>query len=69
MRLLTFKGGVHPPEKKELAREQKIQIFPIPKTVYVFLSNHAGAPAKCVVKQEDRVKTGQIIGEPSHDRI
>jgi len=65
VRLLTFKGGVHPPEKKELAREQKIQIFPIPKTVYVFLSNHAGVPAKCVVKQEDRVKTGQIIGEPS----
>lgn len=63
VRLLTFKGGIHPPEKKELAKEEKLHYLEPPETVYVFLSNHAGAPAKCVVKENDQVKTGQVIGE------
>lgn len=64
VRLLTFRGGIHPPEKKELAKEAKLLYLEPPETVYVFLSNHAGAPAKCVVKENDQVKTGQVIGEP-----
>lgn len=65
VRLLTFRGGIHPPEKKDLAKEAKLLYLEPPETVYVFLSNHAGAPAKCVVKENDQVKTGQVIGEPS----
>lgn len=64
MRLLTFKGGTHPPEKKELAKEKALVRMPVPQFLYVFLSNHAGAPAKPVVKEGDSVKTGQVIGEP-----
>jgi len=64
VRLLSFRGGIHPPEKKELAKESKLIYIDPPETVYVFLSNHAGAPAKCLVKENDSVKTGQVIGEP-----
>lgn len=64
MKLLTFKGGTHPPEKKELAKEKTLVRMPVPQFLYVFLSNHAGAPAKPVVKEGDSVKTGQVIGEP-----
>ncbi|WP_041446636.1 electron transport complex subunit RsxC [Pseudothermotoga thermarum] len=62
--MLTFKGGTHPPEKKELSNKVSIAEMLVPEIVYVFLSNHAGAPAKCVVKENDFVKTGQVIGEP-----
>ncbi len=64
MRLLSFRGGIHPPEKKELAKESQLLYLNPPEVVYVFLSNHAGAPAKCIVKENDQVKTGQVIGEP-----
>lgn len=64
MKLLTFKGGTHPPEKKELAKEKPLMKMPVTQFLYVFLSNHAGAPAKPVVKEGDSVKTGQVIGEP-----
>ncbi len=64
MKLLTFKGGTHPPEMKELASKASLVEAPSPQILYVFLSNHAGAPAKCLVKEGDLVKTGQIIGEP-----
>ncbi|MGJ8455040.1 electron transport complex subunit RsxC [Pseudothermotoga sp. U03pept] len=62
--MLSFRGGIHPPEKKELAKESKLIYIDPPEIVYVFLSNHAGAPAKCLVKENDSVKTGQVIGEP-----
>ncbi len=64
MRLTTFKGGVHPSEKKELAKDKKIERFPLPDTVFVYMANHAGAPAKAVVEKEQEVKTGQVIGKP-----
>ena len=65
MRVGTFRGGVHPPDKKELAKDKPIERFPLPDTVYVYMANHAGAPAKVVVEKEQEVKTGQVIGEPS----
>ncbi|MDK2885821.1 MAG: H+/Na+-translocating ferredoxin:NAD+ oxidoreductase subunit [Thermosipho sp. (in: thermotogales)] len=64
MRLATFKGGVHPPERKELSKDIPIQKAPLPEKVIVFMQQHAGAPAKPVVEVGQRVKTGQIIGEP-----
>lgn len=64
VRLLSFRGGIHPPEKKELAKEAGLSYLQLPEIAYVFLSNHAGAPAKCVVKENDQVKTGQVIAEP-----
>jgi len=59
----TFKGGVHPPEFKELSEKSKIEPFPIPKKVIIPLSQHLGAPTKPIVKPGDEVKTGDIISE------
>ncbi len=63
--MLTFKGGVHPPEGKELSEEQAIKTLDIPSQVIIPLSQHIGAPAKAVVSVGDVVKTGQKIGDAS----
>ncbi|MCD6462705.1 MAG: electron transport complex subunit RsxC [Thermotogae bacterium] len=63
MNLFTFRGGVHPPESKELTEEKPIRFMPLPQEVKIYLANHGGAPAKRVVKEGDTVKTGQKIGE------
>ena len=56
-------GGVHPDDNK-LSRDCKIEILPTPKTVYISLSQHIGAPAKPLVAVGDKVKVGQPIAEP-----
>lgn len=61
----NFYGGLHPSENKELTEKLPVEKFPEPQYVYVFLSQHAGYPAKPLVKQADRVKLGQKIGESS----
>lgn len=63
MQVFTFKGGVHPPQKKDSTSNKHIQRLPLPDYVYLFTSNHAGAPAKPVVKEGDKVKTGQIVAQ------
>lgn len=63
MGLLTFKGGLHPYDGKELSMNQPIQEY-LPKGDLVFpLSQHIGAPAKPLVKKGDRVLVGQKIAE------
>ena len=63
MGLLTFKGGIHPYEGKELSKDQPIETY-TPKGEMVFpLSQHIGAPAKPLVKKGDRVLKGQVIAE------
>lgn len=59
----TFKGGVHPYEGKELAKDQPItEVLPKGDLVYP-LSQHIGAPATPVVSVGDRVKKGQKLAE------
>ena len=58
-----FKGGVHPDYNKELARDKAIERMPVPAELVVSMSQHLGAPAKCVVKAGDFVTRGQLIGE------
>lgn len=58
-----FRGGVHPDYNKELARESAIARMPCPPELVVSMSQHLGAPAKCVVKAGDYVVKGQILGE------
>lgn len=61
----TFnKGGVHPEENK-FASNNKIEIFPLTKKAVVFVSQHLGAPATCLVKKGDKVKVGTKIAESS----
>ncbi len=58
-----FKGGVHPQYHKDLTAEQPIERLPLPKTLAISMSQHLGAPAKCIVKKGDTVVKGQLIGE------
>ena len=58
-----FKGGVHPDYNKELARDKAIETMPCPAELVVSMSQHLGAPAKCVVKAGDYVAKGQLLGE------
>ena len=59
----TFRGGVHPEERKELSREARLRLFN-PKGEMVFpLQQHIGKPAKPLVQRGDEVLTGQKIAE------
>ena len=65
MGLKTFKGGVHPYEGKELAKDQPIkEVRPKGELVYP-LSQHIGAPANPIVAVGDTVLRGQMIAEAS----
>ncbi len=63
MRLLTFKGGVHPPERKELSAEKVIETAPLPSLLILPLSQHIGAPLAPVVGVGDEVREGQLIAD------
>ena len=64
MSKITFAiGGVHPDDAK-LSRGCAIEVLPLPKTMYVSMAQHLGAPAKPIVAVGDKVKTGQVIAEP-----
>ena len=63
MGLLTFKGGIHPYDGKDLSKTKPIKAYdPSGELVYL-MSQHIGAPAKAVVKPGDRVLVGQKIAE------
>lgn len=63
MKLLTFKGGIHPPYNKEYTNQIAIRKAEAPKVVYIPLQQHIGAPANPIVAVGDGVKVGQKIGE------
>ena len=58
-----FRHGVHPPDHKELSDRLPIRRMPFPDEVVLPLSQHAGAPARCLVGPGDRVERGDRIGE------
>lgn len=63
MKLLTFKGGIHPNDGKRLAKDKSI-VSVLPKEELVYpLSQHIGAPAKPIVNVGDKVLKGQKIAE------
>lgn len=63
-KLKTFVGGIHPKEDGKILTSGRREVLsPIPRTVYLFLSQHIGAPAKAIVKKGDIVKKGQLVGE------
>ena len=64
MKRITFSiGGVHPQDAK-FAKDRPIEDLPLPKTLFVSMAQHLGAPAKPVVAVGDKVLTGQVIAEP-----
>lgn len=63
MGILSFRGGIHPYEGKELSKNELIMpVKPVRALVYP-LSQHIGAPAKAVVKKGDEVLKGQLIAQ------
>lgn len=64
MKFFTFKGGIHPPENKEITEKIMIEKGTEPTTVMIPMQQHIGAPCEPIVKVGDRVKMGQKIGEP-----
>jgi electron transport complex protein RnfC len=64
MSAMTFKGGIHPPDKKELAKDSPVKHAHIPQRVVIPLSQHVGAPCKSLVSVGQQVKKGELIGEP-----
>ncbi len=59
MKLLSFRGGIHPPEQK-LTAEKAIEPIPLPTELVIPLRQHIGAECKCLVNKKDEV----IIGQP-----
>lgn len=63
MKLLTFHGGVHPYDGKDLSKDKPVEaVKPVRDMVYP-LSQHIGAPATAIVKKGDRVLAGQMIAK------
>ena len=64
MGIISFKGGIHPPGKKELSSQKQIVEATPPDRVVIPLSQHLGAPCKPLVAIDQAVKKGEMIGEP-----
>jgi electron transport complex protein RnfC len=58
-----FHHGVHPPELKGLTESLPIRRMRFPELLAVPLRQHAGAPARVLVKRGDRVERGDKIGQ------
>jgi electron transport complex protein RnfC len=61
--LKTFQhGGVHPAENK-LSAGKAIKKLALPKSVFIPVAQHIGAPAQVMVNKGDLVKAGQKIAQ------
>ena len=65
MSILTFKGGVHPFEGKDMSKNKPIMdLEPVGELVFP-VSQHIGAPAVPVVEVGDKVLAGTLIAKAS----
>jgi electron transport complex protein RnfC len=55
-------GGTHPPDNK-ITADSKIVYPPLPASVSILLTQHAGIPSIPVVLKGDKVVTGQLIAK------
>ena len=63
MGVLTFRGGLHPYDGKELSKDKPISEYLPGKELVFPVSQHIGAPAVPCVKKGDHVLAGQLIAE------
>lgn len=59
----SFRGGVHPDDRKRYTASKPIEVAPIPEKVIIPVRQHIGAPCSPTVKVGELVKKGQIIAE------
>ncbi len=64
-RLWKFRGGVHPPGRKELSHGRPLAQALLPKRLYLPLQQHIGAPAEPAVQPGDEVLKGDVIARAS----
>jgi len=62
MNLFRFRGGIHPPARKEAAASA-IEPLPMPARLYVPMQQHIGSPAEPVVKIGEHVLKGQLLAK------
>lgn len=60
---ISFPGGTHPPEKKNLSSAKEIQQGPEIAEVAVMLCQHIGAVCQPLVRKGNSVEAGQKIGD------
>jgi electron transport complex protein RnfC len=60
---ISFHGGTHPADKKELCAGKEIQKGPEATEVAVMLCQHIGAVCKPLVRKGNSVEAGQKIGD------
>lgn len=63
MSLASFPHGVHPPEEKEVSNSRPIRRLPFPPYLVMLLAQHAGRPAKSIVREGQEVLRGELIAE------
>lgn len=63
MKVFSFKGGIHPPERKDYTAHLALEKAKDPEVVTIPLQQHIGAPCDALVKEGDLVKVGQKIGQ------
>lgn len=63
MKVLTFKGGIHPEYNKDISIREPLREAPLPDIAVVPLSQHIGAPCEATVAKGDTVEEGQVIGK------
>ncbi len=63
MKAKTFRGGVYPPEYKDLTAGRAVETLPAPGLVTIPMVQNLGAPCKPVVGEGDTVALGQLIGD------
>lgn len=57
----TFRSGVHPADSKELTAGRPIRRLPFPDEIVLPLQQHAGAPAKLLVRVGDHLERGDMV--------
>jgi Na+-translocating ferredoxin:NAD+ oxidoreductase subunit C len=62
MELKTFRGGIHPPYRKEATAGKAIEEISLPAEVVIPMQQHVGAPNTPTVSVGDRVEAGQKVG-------
>jgi electron transport complex protein RnfC len=63
MALPLFRHGVHPPDLKSLTAGLAVRRMPFPDEVVLPVRQHAGNPAKPIVRPGDRVERGDKVAE------
>ena len=62
--LYQFHGGIHPPGHKTQSTQCGIARAPLPSRLVIPFRQHAGEPARPLVRAGDHVLKGQLIGMP-----